>query len=163
MADKAFQENYPDELSLCYGCGRLNPHGLQIKSYWDGQESVCRFNPSPHHTVLAGYVYGGLIASVIDCHGTGTGAAAMYRAEDRPMDSQPPIRCVTAKLQVEYLQPTPMGELELRGRIKELSPRKAIVSVDVLADGVICTKGEVVAVRINDQWLEKYRQPVQPS
>lgn len=163
MEIKAFQEFYPDELSLCYGCGRLNPHGLQIKSYWDGDESVCRFQPSPQHTVLAGYVYGGVIASIIDCHGTGTGAAAMYRAENRPMDSQPPIRCVTAKLQVEYLMPTPMGELELRGRIQELSPRKARVAVDVLADGIVCTKGEVIAVRINDEWLEKYRQPAETS
>lgn len=163
METKAFQEFYPDELSLCYGCGRLNPHGLQIKSYWDGDESVCRFQPSPQHTVLAGYVYGGLIASIIDCHGTGTGAAAMYRAENRPMDSQPPIRCVTAKLQVEYLMPTPMGELELRGRIRDLSPRKAIVVVEVLADGTVCTKGEVIAVRINDEWMEKYRQPAELS
>ncbi len=159
MGTKAFQEYYPDELSLCYGCGRLNPKGLQIKSYWDGEESVCRFHPSPQHTVLKGYVYGGLIASIIDCHGTGTGAAAMYRAENRPMDSEPPIRCVTAKLQVEYLQPTPMGELELRGRIQELSERKAKILVDVLSNGTVCTRGEVIAVRINDQWLEKYRLP----
>ncbi len=163
MGTKAFQEHYPDELSLCYGCGRLNPQGLQIKSYWDGEESVCRFQPSPQHTVLKGYVYGGLIASIIDCHGTGTGAAAMYRAENRPMDSEPPIRCVTAKLQVEYLKPTPMGELELRGRIAELSERKAKIIVEVLSNGSVCTRGEVIAVRINDQWLEKYRLPDEGS
>jgi acyl-coenzyme A thioesterase PaaI-like protein len=163
MEIKAFQDYYPDELSLCYGCGRLNPHGMQIKSYWDGEESVCRFQPGPYHTVLEGYVYGGLIASIIDCHGTGTGAAAMYRAENRPMDSQPPIRCVTAKLQVEYLKPTPMGQLELRGRVKELSTRKAIIAVDVLANGVVCTTGEVIAVRINDEWLQKYLQPAAAS
>ena len=159
METKAFQDYYPDELSLCYGCGRLNPDGMQIKSHWDGEESVCRFQPNPAHTVLKGYVYGGLIASLIDCHGTGTGAAAMYRAEDRPMDSQPPIRCVTAKLNVEYLKPTPMGELELRGRVVELSPRKAIIAVEVWSEGSVCTRGEVIAVRINDEWLEKYRKP----
>lgn len=159
MGTKAFQEYYPDELSLCYGCGRLNPKGLQIKSYWDGEVSVCRFRPQEHHTVMKGYVYGGLIASIIDCHGTGTAAAALYRAENRPMDSQPPIRCVTAKLAVEYLKPTPMGELELRGQAVDLSSRKVRVAVDVLSGGSVCTRGEVIAVRINDQWLEKYRQP----
>jgi len=37
MDHKAFQDYYPHELSHCYGCGRLNEHGLQIKSYWDGK------------------------------------------------------------------------------------------------------------------------------
>ncbi len=46
MSDqKAFQDYYPESYSHCYGCGRLNPHGLQIKSYWDGDETVCHFNP----------------------------------------------------------------------------------------------------------------------
>ena len=43
---KAFQDHYKDEYSVCYGCGRLNPHGHQIKSYWDGEES-----DSPTETV----------------------------------------------------------------------------------------------------------------
>ena len=66
---KAFQDYYPESLSNCYGCGRLNEHGLQIKSYWDGEESVCFFQPKSHHTGgIPGYVYGGLIAALIDCH-----------------------------------------------------------------------------------------------
>jgi hypothetical protein len=32
MADKAFQDYYPENVAVCYGCGRLNEHGLQIKS-----------------------------------------------------------------------------------------------------------------------------------
>ena len=42
---QAFQDYYPDEWAQCYGCGRLNEYGLQIKSYWDGEESVCTFTP----------------------------------------------------------------------------------------------------------------------
>ena len=90
MPDKAFQEYYPDSLSHCYGCGRLNDHGLQIKSYWDGEETVCRFRPREYHTAIPGFVYGGLIASLIDCHSTGTASAAAYRAEGRSMDTLPP-------------------------------------------------------------------------
>ena len=71
MDKPAFQDYYPEDLSVCYGCGRLNKHGLKIKSYWDGEESVCRFQPKPYHTAVTGYVYGGLIASLIDCHSTG--------------------------------------------------------------------------------------------
>jgi hypothetical protein len=41
MQKKAVQDYYPDSLSHCYGCGRLNDEGLKIKSYWEGEESVC--------------------------------------------------------------------------------------------------------------------------
>ena len=90
--------------------------GTSIKSYWEGEEAVCKFTPEPCHTAIPGYVYGGMIASIIDCHGTGTAAAAAYRAEGRPMDSEPLLRYVTASLHVNYLKPTPLGvELEARG------------------------------------------------
>ena len=49
MPQKSFQDEYPDVLAHCYGCGRLNEHGYQIKSYWDGDESVCHFLPKPYH------------------------------------------------------------------------------------------------------------------
>ncbi|MBW2487274.1 MAG: PaaI family thioesterase, partial [Deltaproteobacteria bacterium] len=49
MSEKAIQDYYPDEYSHCCGCGRLNTHGLQIKSYWDGNETVCRFVPKDYH------------------------------------------------------------------------------------------------------------------
>ena len=73
---KAFQDFYPDELAHCYGCGRLNESGLHIRTLWDGEESVTRFTPRPYHTATPGFVNGGVLASLIDCHGTGTAAAA---------------------------------------------------------------------------------------
>ena len=85
-----------------YGCGRLNAAGHQIKTCWEGDESVTRFQPKPEHTAIPGFVYGGLLASLIDCHCTGTEAAAMYRAENRPLDSLPAFRFVTGSLQVSY-------------------------------------------------------------
>lgn len=146
---QAFQDYYPDHFSHCYGCGRLNEKGLHIKTYWDGEETVTRFLPHPEHTAIPGYVYGGLIASLIDCHGTGSAAAAAYRTEGREMGSDPPHRFVTASLRVDYIKPTPMGvELEVRGRIKEVKGRKVVVEATVLANGVVCAKGEVVAVEM---------------
>ena len=129
--EKAFQDYYPDELSYCYGCGRLNEHGLQIKSYWDGEETVAVFQPRPYHTAIPGYVYGGLIASLIDCHGTGTAAAAAYRAAGRELETEPPYRYVTAALRVDYLKPTPMMGLEVRGRVREVKGRKVVVEAEV--------------------------------
>ena len=110
MTKKAFQDYYPDDLSHCYGCGRLNEHGMKIKSYWDGEESVCIHQPKPYYTAIPGYAYGGLIASLIDCHSTGTAAAAKYRSEKREMDTLPSIRFLTASLHVDYLLPTPLAE-----------------------------------------------------
>jgi len=149
MSEKAFQDYYPDHWSHCYGCGRLNEHGLQIKSYWDGEETVCHYVPRPHHTAIPGYVYGGLIASLIDCHGTGSAAAAAYREADRSMDTQPPIRFLTGSLNVRYLKPTPLGPaIEVRGKIREVKGRKVVVDVTVSVEGVVTASGEVVAIQV---------------
>lgn len=151
--EKAFQDYYPDYSSHCYGCGRLNSAGLQIKSYWDGEESVCRFDPKPYHTAIPGFVYGGLIASLIDCHSTGTASAAAYRAEGRAMDTDPPLRFLTAALHVDYLRPTPIdGPLEVRARVKEIKGRKVVVSSQLLAGGQVCARGEVVAVQVPEHF-----------
>lgn len=149
MQEKSFQENYPDDLSHCYGCGRLNQHGHHIRSYWDGDESVALFTPEPFHVALPGFVYGGLIASLIDCHSTGTASAAAYRRAGREMGTEPALRFVTASLQVDYLQPTPLGvELTIRGKVEEISDRKVIVTSTVSAGGGVCAKGRVVAVKM---------------
>ena len=149
MNGPAFQDAYPDELSHCYGCGRLNEHGLHLKSYWDGDETVAVFTPRSYHVALPGFVYGGLIASLIDCHGTASAAAAACRAEGRELGSEPPVRFVTAALHVDYLRPTPLGgPLEIRGRIEEIKGRKIVVAATVSAGGQLCARGRVVAVRM---------------
>lgn len=148
---KPFQNYYPDNLSYCYGCGRLNKEGLHIQTRWDGEESVCLFTPRPSHIAIPGYVYGGLLASLIDCHGTGTAAAASYRAEGRSMDTNPPLRFVTASLKVDYLKPTPLGvPLEVRGTVKEVKGKKVTIAATITANGEVCVRGEVIAVRIPD-------------
>jgi len=147
MSEKAFQDYYPDDTSHCYGCGRLNPHGYQIKSHWEGDETVAHFTPQPYHTAIPGFVYGGLIASLIDCHGTGTASAAAYKAANRDMGSDPPLRFVTGSLHVDFLRPTPLGpELEIRGRVLEVKERKVVVEETLSANGEICATGKVVAV-----------------
>jgi acyl-coenzyme A thioesterase PaaI-like protein len=151
MSQKAFQDYYTEDFSHCYGCGRLNDHGLQIKSYWEGDESVAKFLPNEHHIAIPGFVYGGLIASLIDCHCTGTAAAAKYREENRSMDSQPAIRFVTASLNVNFLAPTPLGtELEIRGKVIEVKGKKVVIEAKVIADNKICAAGNVVAVMMPD-------------
>lgn len=150
---KAFQDYYPENVAHCYGCGSLNDHGHRIKTYWEGDESVTRFAPEPYHTAIPGFVYGGLLASLIDCHSTGTAAAAMYRAAGREMDTLPAFRFVTGSLQVSYLKPTPLGvTLEIRGRVKEIKGRRVVVETTVLANGIATATGEVVAVQMPDNF-----------
>lgn len=156
MTEKAFQDYYPDHLSHCYGCGHLNEHGLQIKSYWDGEEAVCTFHPKSYHIAVPGYVYGGLIASIIDCHCTGTAAAAAYRAEGRAMDTEPALRFLTGSLHVDYVRPTPLGvPLEVRASIKEVKGRKVVVAATLSAEGEVCARGEVVAIQVPEHLVPK--------
>lgn len=158
MTDLPFQAYYPPELSYCYGCGKLNEKGLHIQSFWAGDEAICRYTPRPEHIAIPGFVYGGLIASLIDCHATGTAAAAAYRHEARPMDSLPANRFVTAMLHVDFLQPTPLGvELELRARTTEIKTRpdasgvarvrKVSLEVELRANDQLCACGQVVTIQ----------------
>ena len=157
MPQKSFQDDYPDELAHCYGCGRLNEHGHHIQSYWEGEESVCHFLPKPYHIAIPGYVYGGLLASLIDCHGTGTASAALYKsAKQQDPNAEPNTRTLTASLHVDYLKPTPLGsELEVRGKVKELKGRKVVIEEWILANGVITVRGEVVAVQVPESLVEE--------
>lgn len=154
MHAKAIQDYYRDAESQCYGCGSLNEHGLQLKSFWDGESSSATFLPKPYHTAIKGVVYGGLIASIIDCHGTGTAAAAATSAAGIELSKGRPLRFVTASLHVDYLRPTPMGvPLELCGTVEELKERKVTVAVIVEAEGELVARGRVVAVQVPDGWV----------
>ncbi len=156
---KPFQDFYLPQHSICFGCGENNHSGLRIKSVWEREEAVCRFLPKPEHTAFPGIVYGGLIASLIDCHSIATAIAAAYRAEGREMDTQPPIMCVTANLNVSYLKPTPMNtELVLRAAIREMRERKIIVACSLFAGEEETARGEVIAVRMPVSFAESHTE-----
>ncbi len=149
---KAFQDYYPDDYSHCYGCGNLNPDGLRIKSYWQGEESVCRFDPLPHHTGgFPDYVYGGLIASLIDCHSAATASAARCRNAEIELGDAPLPRHVTAALKVDYLKPTPVETLTLKSRVLEITNKKVVVETTLSAGGSVRATGEAVMVLIPER------------
>ena len=118
---------------------------------------VCRFLPRPYHIAIPGYVYGGLLASLIDCHGTGTASAALYNAaKQEDPNAEPNTRTLTASLHVDYLKPTPLGaELEVRGRVKELKGRKVVIEEWILASGIVTVRGEVVAVQVPESMVDE--------
>ena len=106
---------------------------------------------------IPGYVYGGLLASLIDCHGTGTAAAAMYRSlKEQDPNAEPNTRFLTASLHVDYHKPTPLGvELEIRAKVKELKGRKVVIEEWIVADSIITVRGEVIAVQVPESMLEE--------
>jgi acyl-coenzyme A thioesterase PaaI-like protein len=156
MTEKAVQDYYADDIAVCYGCGKSNKHGYQIKTYWQGDETVSRFQPQPYHTAFPGYVYGGMIASLIDCHGTATAASAKFHDKGISPSTESLERFVTVSLHVDYVAPTPIDTvLELRGRVKESKERKMVISVTLSANGKQTAHGEVVALKMPENFLAK--------
>lgn len=144
----ALQELYPEDFAHCYGCGRLNTDGLHVRSEWQNGESVARFHPRPYHIALPGFVYGGLIASLADCHAMATAAGAAMVAEGAVPGRDPTPRFVTASLHVDYLKPTPLGpELVLRARPTEVGERKVVVEMSIFAGDTETARARVIAVR----------------
>jgi acyl-coenzyme A thioesterase PaaI-like protein len=150
MTAKAIQDYYPENYAHCYGCGPKNHEGHQIKSFPDGDEAVCHYTPdSKYSGGFPGNIYGGMIASLIDCHAAATAAYAKHKDEGLDITVTPPHRFVTASLKVDFLKPTPVDEvLELRAHPTEIKGRKVLVSATLSARGEVCAKGEAVMVQI---------------
>lgn len=164
MAATAFQDLYPDDLAHCYGCGKNNEQGHQLKSYWledtdtegdnsttDSQKTIAHFTPKPYHTAIPGFVYGGLLASLIDCHATGSASAMAYRQAVLAHGSSDAQRFVTGALNVSFLAPTPIdAELELIGTFTEIKERKIVIDITLTANGTLCATGHVIAIKMPD-------------
>lgn len=144
----AIQDKYPDDFAWCYGCGRLNRDGHHFRTGWDGDKTITYFKPGEEHKAIPGFVYGGVIASLIDCHGTGSCALALHRKNGyEPNEDEEVPRFVTASLHVDYLSPTPIGTLlKAVGTVEEIHPKKWKVAVEVFADEKLCATGQVIGV-----------------
>lgn len=150
ISEAAIQDRM-NSFGTCFGCGTHNEHGFKIKSHWNGSEAVATWQPQPHHTGGPGMLYGGIIASLIDCHCGAAAIAAAYQAEGREIGSHPLIHYVTAYLNVTYLRPTPVaGPVELRARVTALEGRKALLECTLGVAGRECARAESLFVRIPD-------------
>ena len=144
----------------CFGCGAWNEHGLNLKSSWDGDISVCRFTPQSHHAAMPhDIVNGGIIAAVIDCHCVCTAIADAYRRADRYAGDgkRPLLWYATASLQVNYLKPTPLSiPFTVTARVTAVERRRTTLEARLVSDNgdVTCT-GEVVAAQVSDRWARQ--------
>jgi acyl-coenzyme A thioesterase PaaI-like protein len=159
----SLQETVAPE-STCFGCGVKHPRGLHIKSYWDeaGRYVVARFKPDENYSGWPGLVYGGFIAMLIDCHSNWTAMANHYRHENRPLQSQPKIDCVTAELNICYKKPTPMGvELDLRAWVEGEVGRKTTVICEIRANDVLTVTARSVFARVDTAALKRQAHGVE--
>lgn len=154
---RAIQDDYPDDFSWCYGCGRLNKDGHHFRTGYENHRTVTVCTPEPEHTAMPGFVYGGLIASLIDCHGTGSAAIALHQKNGGTIgDGEEPPRFVTASLKVDFKKPTPHHvPLKAVGTVHEVHPKKYRVETEVFANGELCARGEVTAVVMPETFLNR--------
>ena len=138
----------------CWGCGADNPDGLHLKSFWDGALAVATFHPSA--SFAAGPVHvlnGGIIATLLDCHGVCAAIARAYDGERRPIGSDPEIWCATSSLTVDYLRPTPIGQpVVLAGRVVDTLDRATTVECTLVCAGKERARATVRSVRVPEEW-----------
>ena len=136
----------------CFGCGPANPIGLQLKSYWSEDESavVATFHPKPdYNSGVENVMYGGVIASLIDCHSMWTTIAFAYREAGRAFREAPAIWYVTGELNVRYLKPTPLDQpILVKGWVEKFEGRKAYVRCELGIEGIITAEASVIAIRV---------------
>ena len=145
MTDESLQDRFAPD-TKCFGCGPANTRGLRIKSRVEGDEVVLDWTPEPHHEAFSGFVNGGIIGVLFDCH---CNWAAAYHLMQRAGDATPPFT-VTADYAVKMRRPTPSGgPLRLRARVVESTDDRAVVEATLEAGGVerASCRGTFVAVR----------------
>ncbi|MDE0471169.1 MAG: PaaI family thioesterase [Ekhidna sp.] len=145
---KYFQDHLPG--NICFGCGD-NHEGLQIKSYWEGEEAICEWISKEMYCGWSNLMNGGIIATLIDCHCMGTAVADAYKRENRPLNSLPEYRYATGTLSVKYLKPTPNTRVRLRAKVTEVKGRKTVLSCSFYSEnGEKTAEADVVAIRVYD-------------
>jgi acyl-coenzyme A thioesterase PaaI-like protein len=142
---ESVQDRYAPQ-NHCFGCGPANPKGLRLKSYEKDGDLVARFRPEPHHEAFDGVLNGGIIGTLLDCHGNWAGSMHLMRqaGTDRPPCT------VTAEFHVKLLQPTPADrEVELHARVVDSTAHRATVEASLEADGKVTAtcRGVFVAVK----------------
>ena len=153
--NKKYFQNHMHE-NVCFGCGINNDEGLHVKSYWDGDESVCTWQSEEKYHGWSDLMNGGIMATIIDCHCMCTSMAYAYKMENRELDSLPEYRYATGTIKVKYLNPTSNNHpVELRARVVEMKGRKIVLKCDFYSQGEKTAEAEVISIRVFDSSKDK--------
>jgi acyl-coenzyme A thioesterase PaaI-like protein len=145
LALQSLQLRYAPE-SHCFGCGPKNADGLRIRSYDAGDGTVVTtWQPRAEHEAFDGYVNGGILGTLIDCHSNWTAVNALLA---RSGATEAPST-VTAEYSVQFLKPTPSDQpLRLVGRAVDVRPDRVTVETTVTADETVTAKGRATFVAV---------------
>jgi acyl-coenzyme A thioesterase PaaI-like protein len=134
---------YPDV--ACFGCGPVNERGLRLRSFPDASgEIVAEFTPWPEHDNGTGFLNGGIIATVLDCH---SAAVVNQAADERGWAGEDGalLPYLTAGIDVRYRRPSPLHEtVSLRGRLVAGSEAEMTAAVELWWEGKV--RAEATAV-----------------
>ena len=140
------QEEYAPS-SICFGCGPANKNGLRIRSFRTEGGLVMEFMPGDEHQAFPGMINGGIIGTLLDCHGNWTAAIALMDQGDY---TEPPCT-VTASYSVSLRRPTPNNEkLKIDSEVIELLPDRARIRMSLTCDGKVCATGEGLFVAVTE-------------
>ena len=146
MVDVGVQLQYAPS-SICFGCGPANKEGLQINSFRIENGLSMEFLPEPHHQAFPGMINGGIIGTLLDCHGNWTAAVAIMDAQGL---AAPPCTG-TASYTVKLRRPTPKDVvLKVTSQIKELGEDRAEIELLLEANGKVCATGSGLFVAVKE-------------
>ena len=153
----AFQDLMP--FNHCWGCGADNRDGLRLKSRWSSHDpaaAVAVFRPRAEHVAGPTHILnGGIIATVLDCHGVCTAVADAYRTAGRTIGTGETIWFATGTLEVTYRRPAPVdADLLLRAGVVQTGERSTAVSCELRSGDDVVATATVTAVRVPASWLE---------
>jgi acyl-coenzyme A thioesterase PaaI-like protein len=135
----------------CFGCGRQNPHGLQLTFYLDDNGDLwAPWTPDQRHEGYTGIAHGGVIAAVLD----EVMAWTVYSRQ---------IWAVTGKMNITYRKPVEMGvPARALGRIVTDRGRVLELAAELRRDegNLVLAEATATFIRVPEQqataWRERY-------
>ena len=151
----AIQDRYGERFQHCWGCGPKNDLGLHLKTYpsIDGKSCISRIKLEIAYTGgVPSNVFGGMIATIFDCHGTASAAWFAHHQKGLELTKSTVIgRFITARLEIDYLSPSPIeDEIVVTSTLEELGERKAIIAMEMTVATKVRAKARMVAVAVKD-------------
>lgn len=148
--NRSLQELWPH--NTCYGCGPSNPDGMHLKSYWseDQRYVLATYNcEAKYNGGFPGVMFGGTVASLIDCQSIWTAIAFAHKAENRQLESTSGIVYVTKQIAVNYITGTPLEEtIYLKSWLEGKVEREVTIICELGTKDKLTAKGRTIAVRI---------------
>lgn len=144
--ERSVQRQYAPN-SICFGCGPANEKGLKIDSYRTNKGLELKFMPNEEHQAFPGMINGGIIGSLMDCHGNWAAAIALM---DLNGLDEPPCT-VTANYSISLRRPTPSEtELHILAEIEDIQEDRAKVKMTLTANEKVCATGSGLFVAVKD-------------